>query len=70
MLELAEMVVELTGLHRWGSSTRPLPSDDPKQRQPDITLAARHLDWEPTIALRAGLAKTIPYFADELARQT
>jgi UDP-glucuronate decarboxylase len=69
MLELAEIVVELTGSTA-GLVHEPLPSDDPKQRQPDITLATRHLDWAPTIALRAGLAKTIPYFADELARQS
>ena len=69
MLELAEIVVELTGSTA-GLVHEPLPSDDPKQRQPDITLATRHLDWAPTIALRAGLAKTIAYFADELARQT
>jgi dTDP-glucose 4,6-dehydratase len=67
MLELAEIIVELTGspgllIHE------PLPSDDPKQRQPDITLAKQHLGWEPTIQLREGLEKTIPYFAELLAR--
>lgn len=69
MLELAEIVVELTGSTA-GLAHEPLPSDDPKQRRPDITLATRHLDWAPTIALRAGLEKTIPYFADELMHQT
>ncbi len=59
--ELAETVIELVG------STskiveRPLPSDDPKQRQPDISLARRELGWEPTVQLRAGLEKTIAYF--------
>ena len=39
-----------------------LPGDDPKQRQPDITLARKHLGWAPAIALRAGLTKTIAYF--------
>ncbi len=59
--ELAEQVIELTG-----SSSKlthlPLPSDDPKQRQPDISLAKEHLDWEPKIQLREGLEKTIAYF--------
>lgn len=68
MLELAEIVVELTGSTA-GLVHEPLPSDDPKQRQPDITLATEHLGWQPKIALREGLAKTIPYFAGELARQ-
>ncbi|NND74106.1 MAG: SDR family oxidoreductase [Ilumatobacter sp.] len=65
MLELADLVIELTGsaspiVHR------DLPQDDPKQRQPDITLARTHLGWEPEIVLREGLALTIPYFAAEL----
>jgi UDP-glucuronate decarboxylase len=64
--QLAEMVVELVG-----SKSRlihaPLPSDDPKQRQPDITLACEILAWEPKVALREGLAKTVVYF-DELLR--
>ena len=43
---------------------RPLPSDDPKQRRPDISLAQRVLNgWEPKVQLREGLAKTIEYFA-------
>jgi len=40
----------------------PLPSDDPMQRKPDITLAKAKLDWQPTIALENGLDKTIDYF--------
>lgn len=59
--ELAEHVIDLTG-----SSSKmvhePLPQDDPKQRQPNIERAKEHLDWEPTIALRDGLTKTIGYF--------
>ena len=61
MIELAENVLELTG-----SSSKlvfePLPSDDPKQRKPDITLAKEKLGWEPTVPLREGLKKTIEYF--------
>lgn len=59
--ELAEKVIQLTG-----SSSKivfhPLPSDDPRQRQPDITLAKLKLGWEPTISLEEGLKKTIDYF--------
>ncbi|MBT8036528.1 MAG: SDR family oxidoreductase [Verrucomicrobiae bacterium] len=61
MLELAQKVQEKIG----GSSEiifKPLPSDDPKQRQPDITLAKKHLDWQPTINLDEGLDRTIAYF--------
>lgn len=66
MLELAEMIVELTD-SPGGLVYEPLPSDDPKQRQPDITLAKQYLGWEPTIQLREGLEKTIPYFVELLA---
>ena len=41
---------------------QPLPADDPKQRQPDITLAKKHLGWEPKTLLRDGLKKTIDWF--------
>jgi len=65
MLELAQNVIELTG-----SSSQltfmPLPQDDPKQRQPDISLAKKELDWEPKVQLREGLVKTIEYFDDLL----
>lgn len=59
--ELAEQVIELTG------STskiikKPLPVDDPRQRQPDISKAREHLGWEPTVELRDGLQRTIAYF--------
>lgn len=62
MRELAETILELTG----SSSQlvyRPLPQDDPKQRQPDISLARKYLNnWQPTIQLKEGLLKTIHYF--------
>jgi UDP-glucuronate decarboxylase len=59
--QLAEMVVELT---ESSSELRflPLPADDPTQRKPDITLARSELQWEPTVALREGLLRTIDYF--------
>ena len=61
MLELASLVIELTG-SRAAITHAPLPVDDPRQRQPDITLARAALGWEPRIALRDGLARTIAYF--------
>ena len=63
--ELAEKVIDLTG----SSSQiifKPLPHDDPMQRQPDITLAKRELGLEPTIKLEMGLTTTITYFDDYL----
>jgi len=66
MLELADLVIELTGSTA-GIVHEPLPSDDPKQRRPDITIAKSELGWEPQIALREGLAKTIDAFRTELA---
>jgi UDP-glucuronate decarboxylase len=63
--ELAEKVIEMTG----SSSkmvNRPLPSDDPTQRQPDISLAKEKLDWEPKVGLEEGLKKTIGYFDDKV----
>jgi UDP-glucuronate decarboxylase len=59
--ELAEKVVDMTG-SRSKISYLPLPHDDPKQRQPDITLAKSNLNWEPKIPLEDGLIKTIKYF--------
>jgi UDP-glucuronate decarboxylase len=69
MLELAEQVIRLTG-----SSSKlvfhPLPSDDPRQRQPDITLAKSALDWRPKVALEDGLKETIAYFKGLFASQS
>jgi UDP-glucuronate decarboxylase len=61
MLELAEQILKLTG-----SKSKlihlPLPPDDPKQRQPDITMARKHLGWEPEVSLAEGLVHTVDYF--------
>ncbi len=69
MVELAELVIELTGSSA-GMVFEPLPSDDPKQRRPDISIAKAELGWEPEIALREGLARTIEHFRAELAVTT
>ncbi len=61
MLELAEMVIRLTG-SRSKLVYKPLPSDDPRQRQPDISLARNTLAWEPKVSLEDGLKETISYF--------
>ena len=63
--ELAEMVIALTG-SKSRLVFRPLPADDPRQRQPDISLARAVLDWTPTIDLRRGLEKTIAYFSGQM----
>ncbi|NDB13800.1 MAG: SDR family oxidoreductase [Betaproteobacteria bacterium] len=61
MLELAERVLQLTAsLSK--ISFKPLPSDDPKQRRPDIALAKQALDWQPKVPLEEGLRRTIAYF--------
>ena len=61
ILELAQKVIELTG-SKSKIIYKPLPSDDPMQRQPDISLAKKELDWEPKIQLEEGLIKTIAFF--------
>ena len=66
VLELAEAIVELTGSNS-SIIHRPLPADDPLQRQPDIGIARRTLGWEPAVPLRQGLQRTIAYFDQLLA---
>ncbi|MCW5200450.1 SDR family oxidoreductase, partial [Desulfobulbus sp. F4] len=68
ILQLAENVLELTG-SKSELIFKTLPQDDPKQRQPDITLAKEKLGWEPQISLREGLLPTIAYFDDFLRKQ-
>jgi UDP-glucuronate decarboxylase len=65
--ELAELVLRIVG----GKSKlvfKPLPSDDPRQRQPDISLARNKLGWEPKVMLEDGLKETIAYFRKTLAQ--
>jgi UDP-glucuronate decarboxylase len=63
MLELAQKVIELTK-SKSNLVFKSLPQDDPKQRQPDISLAKKELDWHPSVELEEGLTKTITYFKD------
>lgn len=67
MRELAELVLELTN-SKSQIAHRPLPADDPRQRQPDITRAKTQLGWQPSVPLKDGLARTIDYF-DALLRE-
>jgi len=67
ILELAEKVIAQTG-SKSKIIHEPLPADDPKQRQPDITIAREKLGWEPTVTLDEGLKPTIEYF-DQLLRE-
>lgn len=67
--ELAELAIEMTGSQSTLTFMR-LPQDDPRQRQPNITLAREKLGWEPTIPLREGLRHTIEYFDRLLSANT
>ena len=66
ILEFAQKIIAMTG-SKSKISYKPLPSDDPKQRQPDITLAGQKLGWKPVVSVTDGLKKTIEYFEKELA---
>lgn len=67
MRELAEMVIRLTGSAS-KVEYRPLPMDDPKRRQPDISLAKEKLGWEPHMTVEGGLIKTIEYFRERIGQ--
>jgi UDP-glucuronate decarboxylase len=64
ILELAKKVIQLTG-SKSEIVFRPLPEDDPMQRKPDISLAARELSWEPNIPLDEGLKRTVAFFRQD-----
>ena len=68
IIELAEKIIAMTG-SKSKIERKPLPADDPEQRQPDIALARKHLGWEPRVRLDEGLAKTIEYFEKLLSGQ-
>lgn len=61
ILDFAKLIIELTNSNS-KIIHKPLPSDDPTQRKPDITLAKKELDWEPKVGIKEGLQKTIEYF--------
>jgi UDP-glucuronate decarboxylase len=67
ILELAQEVVRLTG-SKSPIIQKPLPSDDPKQRRPDITKAQELLGWQPKIQLEEGLKATIAYFSQAFSK--
>jgi dTDP-glucose 4,6-dehydratase len=67
ILDFAKEIVELTG-SRSTIELRPLPQDDPKQRRPDIARARERLGWEPKVSRRDGLAVTLDWFREKLAR--
>ncbi len=69
IMELAEKVVAVTG-SKSKIIRKPLPSDDPRQRCPDISLAKKTLDWAPTVNLEQGLQKTVLYFENILAQDS
>ena len=66
ILQLANLVLQMTG-SKSKLVFKPLPSDDPRQRQPDISLAKQALGWSPTTELESGLEKTIRYFRNSLS---
>ncbi len=68
ILELAEKIVQMTG-SKSNIVFAPLPQDDPLQRQPDITLAERHLGWKPTTGLDEGLQRTVTYFKELIVKE-
>ena len=68
ILELANKVIDIIG-SRSKIIHKPLPTDDPRQRKPDITLAKQELDWAPKIKLEDGLVKTIGYFEGLLSSE-
>jgi UDP-glucuronate decarboxylase len=65
ILQLAEMVIKMTK-SKSKITFKPLPQDDPTQRQPNISLAKEKLGWEPKVSLEEGLEKTIAYFKQKI----
>ncbi|MEM9528323.1 MAG: UDP-glucuronic acid decarboxylase family protein [Bacteroidota bacterium] len=69
ILDFAKEILELVGNSEAFLDQRPLPTDDPKVRRPDISLAKKVLDWEPTVSRAEGLQRTLPYFIKAVAKQ-
>jgi UDP-glucuronate decarboxylase len=68
IVEFAKKIIDLTG-SKSRIVYKPLPADDPKQRQPDITLAKQMLEWEPKVSVDDGLKQTIEYFSSVLSAE-
>ena len=68
IMQFAEEIMELVGNEDAYLDRRPLPVDDPKVRQPDITLARKILDWSPKVSREEGLRRTLPYFREAVAK--
>jgi UDP-glucuronate decarboxylase len=66
ILDLARKIIAMTG-SKSKIAQKPLPSDDPTQRKPDITLANQKLGWQPKVSVDEGLKRTIEYFRKELS---
>lgn len=66
ILDFAKMIIEMTGSTKSKIIYNPLPSDDPMQRKPDLTVAKKELNWQPTTDIKIGLAKTIEYFKGKI----
>jgi nucleoside-diphosphate-sugar epimerase len=65
ILDFARIILQLTGSDS-PIDFQPLPADDPTQRQPDVALAGKMLDWQPRVILEEGLKRTIEYFRQKL----
>ena len=65
ILDFAKLIIELTG-SKSKIIYKPLPQDDPTQRKPDITLAQKELNWQPSVDIKTGLQKTIDYFKTKI----
>ena len=68
ILELAEMIIGMTA-SKSKIIFKDLPSDDPRKRKPDISLAKKKLGWEPAVKIKEGLQKTIEYFRSEITKK-
>jgi len=69
ILQLAQEISELAGAGDCNLQFSALPEDDPKQRQPDISLAKRLLDWSPAVSRREGIRRTFEYFKNTLKNE-
>ncbi|MEL7160110.1 MAG: hypothetical protein AAFN92_05075, partial [Bacteroidota bacterium] len=69
IIDFAREILNLVGNSEAYLDQRPLPTDDPKVRRPDISLAKRVLDWEPKVSRAEGLERTLPYFLEAVGKK-